>query len=169
MIAIQQATTEQQFAEVRRLMRAFVAWHRERHRKEIDLVDRYFDAAAFDRELATLPGKYAPPSGRLLLASVEDRPAGTVALRDLGDGTCEMKRMFVDPEFHGRGVGIALAESIIREAKSAGYALMRLDTGSRQREAQGLYRRLGFQTVQPYYELPDHLKSWLVFMELKLN
>jgi GNAT superfamily N-acetyltransferase len=169
MIAIRQATTADELTEVQKLMRAFIAWHRDRHHREAELIDRYFDAEAFEQELATLPGDYAPPAGRLLLADCDNRVAGCVALRDLGDGACEMKRMFVYPEFHGQGVGKALGEAIVAEGALAGYSLMRLDTGSRQIEAQTLYRRLGFTVIPPYYDLPDDLAQWLVFMERELK
>ena len=168
-ITVMDATTEEQLEVVRALMRAFVAWHRERHVADLRLIDGYFDGAAFDEEVAGLPGKYARPDGRLLLASVDGRAAGCVALRSLGDGSSEMKRMFVDPEFRGRGVGRALAVRLIDEARSAGYRTMRLDTSVRQLEAISLYERLGFTRIGPYYELPDELVDWLVFMELPLQ
>lgn len=87
-------------------MRAFIEWHRQRHRAESALIDQYFDPVAFDAELNGLPAEFAPPEGRLLLACHDDRPAGCVAVRDLGAGACEMKRMFVYSEFHGKGIGI---------------------------------------------------------------
>lgn len=169
MITISQASTEQQYDDVRDLMRAFIAWHRERHLEEADLIDSYFDPVAFENELAMLPGEFAPPAGRLLLASEDGTPAGCVALHDLGGGICEMKRMFVYSAFHGRGLGKKLAVAIIDEAKKSGYQYMRLDTGSRQVEAQGLYTRLGFKPIEAYYDLPENLRAWLVFMELDLT
>jgi GNAT superfamily N-acetyltransferase len=155
--------------DVRSLMRAFVTWHRARHAEDIALIERYFDQRAFDDELAGLPGKYARPHGRLLLAYVDRKPAGCVALRDLGDGVCEMKRMFVPEAFRGRGVGRALAERIIAEGKEAGYRAMRLDTSRRQSEAMQLYERAGFKRIPPYYDLADDVKDWLVFFELALR
>jgi len=169
MTTIRQATDPEEFAEVRELMRAFIAWHRERHRPEAALIDRYFDSVEFDAELNSLPGVFAPPKGRLLLATHDGKPAGCVALRDLGDGACEMKRMFVYAQYHGQGVGRALVEAIIEEARQIGYARMRLDTGARQIEAQTLYRSAGFRTIAPYYDLPDDMRAWLVFMELELR
>src|SRR5579862_7818449 len=116
-ITVMDATTTEQLDAVRGLMRAFVAWHRERHVDDLRLIDGYFDGAAFDAEVAGLAGKYGRPEGRLLLALVDGRPAGCVALRSLGDGSSEMKRMFVDPEFRGRGVGKALAVRLIDKGR----------------------------------------------------
>ena len=79
-----------------------------------------------------------------------------------------MKRMFVRPEFHGLGLGGALAQRVIGEAKEIGYERMLLDTGARQAEAKGLYRSLGFHEIEPYYELPSEVAAWLTFMELPL-
>ena len=168
MIQIVEPTQPTGLDDVRALMRAFVAWHRARHVGDIDLIERYFDQAAFDEELAGLPGKYARPRGRLLLASVDGQPAGCVALRDLGDGICEMKRMFVPEAFRGRGVGRALAEHLIAAGSEAGYRAMRLDTSRRQSEAMHLYERAGFRRIPPYYTLADDVKDWLVFFELTL-
>lgn len=162
------AATDADLDGVRRLMRDFVAWHHQRHAAHRALIDRYFDPAAWEAELAALPGAFAPPRGRLLVAVVDGTVAGCVALRDLGDGACEMKRMFVDPAFHGRGLGKALAEALIAEARAIGYDRMFLDTGPDQHEAQGLYRRLGFRPVAPYYDIDPEMREWLVFMERDL-
>ncbi len=167
-IAVQVPKTPTQLDQVRALMRSFIAWHKERHREDIHLINAYFDDAAFEEEIASLPGKYIPPRGQLLLATLGEAPAGCVALRDIDSCSCEMKRMFVYPQHHGKAVGRALAEAIIKEARALGYRAMRLDTSVRQDEANGLYRRLGFQTIEPYYELPEDVRNWLVFMELKL-
>jgi len=167
-IRITEATAPWELDAVRALERAFVAWHRDRHTQDLHLIDSYFDAAAFEQELASLPGAYSPPAGRLLLATVDGEPAGCVALHPLDAGYCEMKRMFVYPQFHGRGLGVALAGAVIDAARGIGYRAMRLDTSIRQAEALGLYRRFGFEVVPPYYELAPGLRDWLVFMELPL-
>ena len=142
-------STQVQLDQVRSLMRAFVAWHRLRHATDLVIIDQYFDEKGFEAELAGLPGKYTPPLGCLLLAQVDGQPAGCVALRAMDGGVCEMKRMFVDPHFQGRGVGRGLAEALIGEARQAGYSAMRLDTGPRQVEAQTLYHSLGFKDIGP--------------------
>ena len=168
MIQVFTPQTAAHLNQVRALMRAFVAWHRERHTQDLHLIDAYFDADEFDRELASLPGEYSPPDGALLLAHWQGAAAGCVALRRLDSGACEMKRMFVYPQLHGKGLGRALGQAIIREARSAGYSVMRLDTSVRQVEAQQLYATLGFHRIDPYYELPHAVRNWLVFMELAL-
>ncbi|HEU5104153.1 MAG TPA: GNAT family N-acetyltransferase [Roseiflexaceae bacterium] len=167
-ISVQIARTTVQLDAVRSLLRSFIAWHRQRHRQDVHLIDQYFDKPAFEEELASLPGKYAPPKGQLLLASAEGVAAGCVALREIDGSACEMKRMFVYPQLQGKGIGRALAEVLINEARRLGYTSIRLDTSIRQNEAKALYQRLGFQVIQPYYELPQELRNWLVFMELKL-
>lgn len=165
---VRRAESERDFEAVAQLMRAFVAWHYERHSADRAVIDRYFDPDRFAAELAGLPGEFAPPRGALLVAEEGGRIAGCVALRPLCDDACEMKRMFVFPEFHGRGVGLQLGEAIVGKARQAGYRRMMLDTGPAQREAQGLYRRLGFRDAEPYYPLSPELRDWLVFMEMDL-
>jgi ribosomal protein S18 acetylase RimI-like enzyme len=105
----------------------------------------------FEQELAGLPGPYAPPSGCLLLAFVGDEPAGCVALKQLDEGACEMKRLYVRSRYRGTGLGRTLAEQIIEEARSLGYRAIRLDTvPSVMAGAVALYRSLGFQDIPAY-------------------
>ncbi|MGZ5039098.1 MAG: GNAT family N-acetyltransferase [Usitatibacter sp.] len=108
----------------------------------------------FDRELATLPADYARPRGRLLLARIAGEPGGCVALRPLGDGDAEMKRLFVRPAYRGMGIGRTLAECVIDEARGLGYRRLKLDTLPQMREAQALYAALGFEETAPYNEHP---------------
>jgi len=120
----------------------------------------------FEQELAGLPGKYAPPRGRLLLALDDATPAGCVALRPLGDAVCEMKRLYVRPAARGTRLGRFLAETIIGEARTIGYARMRLDTLPFMQAAIRLYRSLGFVEIAPYYESPV---VGALFMELVIS
>jgi len=107
----------------------------------------------FEKELADLPGKYSPPSGRLLLAYVDNQLAGSVALRKHDEDTCEMKRLFLRPGFRGLGLGKALVVKIIDEAKSIGYKRMCLDTiPGKMDSAIALYEAMGFQDISPYYD-----------------
>jgi ribosomal protein S18 acetylase RimI-like enzyme len=119
----------------------------------------------FDQELAELPGRYAPPSGRLLIAMHDGRAGGCVALRKLEGETCEMKRLYVRPPIRGQKVGRQLAEAVIAAACEADYKRMRLDTLASMTSAIGLYESLGFHRITAYYEnpIPD-----VVYLELAL-
>ncbi len=121
----------------------------------------------YDKEVADLPGEYAPPRGRLLLALADDRVAAAcAALRDLGNGVCEMKRLFVRPDFRGQRLGLQLAQMILTEARAIGYKHIRLDTlPGKMDRAIAMYRALGFKDIAPYYHNPV---AGVAFMELEL-
>jgi GNAT superfamily N-acetyltransferase len=120
----------------------------------------------FDKELAELPGDYAPPDGRLLLAEYDGQLAACVALHKLEPGVCEMKRLYLRPLFRGKGLGRALAERIIAEARQIGYQRMRLDTVEPvMKDAVAMYGKLGFEEVAPYRPNPV---AGAMYMELKL-
>jgi putative acetyltransferase len=120
----------------------------------------------FDEELASLPGDYAPPEGRLLLAEYESQLAGCVALHKLDPAICEMKRLYLRPQFRGKGLGRSLAERIIAEARQIGYRHMRLDTVEPvMKDAVAMYRMLGFREIAPYRSNPI---AGTLYMELEL-
>lgn len=120
----------------------------------------------FERELQGLPGDYAPPDGRLLLARYENQAAGCVALHRLEDDICEMKRLYLRPAFRGKGLGRLLVDRVIAEAGSIGYRRMRLDTvPSSMQDAVALYRRKGFREITPYRENPI---AGALYLELEL-
>jgi GNAT superfamily N-acetyltransferase len=150
-----QASSSEEIEQARELFEEYAAW------LQIDLCFQ-----SFDKELAGLPGQYAPPDGRLLLAIEDDQLVGCVALRKIGEGTCEMKRLFLRSQFRGQGSGRKLAETIIAEARQIGYERMRLDTlPGRMDQAIKLYRALGFQEIPAYYHNPV---EGATFMELLL-
>ena len=120
----------------------------------------------FDKELAELPGDYTPPEGRLLLAEYVGELAACVALHKLEPGICEMKRLYLRPQFRGKGLGRALADRIIADARQIGYHRMRLDTVEPvMKDAVAMYRKLGFKQVAPYRPNPI---AGAMYMELEL-
>ncbi len=139
MVTIVQATSAAEVEEAREL---FLEYGRS--------LDFSLCFQGFDEELAALPGCYAPPSGRLLLARGDGEYIGCVGLRDLGDGICEMKRLYLRPVARGTGLGRVLAEKVIAEARAIGYSRMRLDTLPSMGAALGLYDDLGFADIGPY-------------------
>lgn len=144
-VRITPAITATDLAAITDLFRAYAA------SLDVDLAYQDFKA-----ELAGLPGKYAPPSGALLLArGVGGHNLGCVALRAMETpGCCEMKRLYVAPEGRGLGLGRRLVEALIQEAKRLGYREMQLDTLPSMADAQALYRKLGFEVAVPYYDTP---------------
>jgi GNAT superfamily N-acetyltransferase len=108
----------------------------------------------FEAELASLPGDYARPRGRMLVARIAGEPAGCVALRPVGPLDAEMKRLYVRPAFRGMGVGRLLAECVIDEARALGYSTLKLDTLPSMSAAHALYEELGFQETPPYNDNP---------------
>jgi putative acetyltransferase len=120
----------------------------------------------FDKELAELPGDYAPPEGRLLLAEFEGQLAGCVALHKGKPGICEMKRLYLRPQFRGKGLGRVLADRVIAEARQIGYERMRLDTVEPvMKDAVAMYRKIGFREIAPYRANPI---AGAMYMELQL-
>lgn len=136
------------------------------------LFREYADSLGFDldfqdfvRELDELPGDYAPPDGCLLLAKEGSQLIGCVALRKIDNETCEMKRLYVRPDFRGKGIGRALSQKIIDEAHAIGYRRMRLDTIPTMKQANALYYSFGFKKIKPYRYNPI---EGALFMELQL-
>lgn len=120
----------------------------------------------FEAELRGLPGDYAPPGGALLLAFLGEEIAGSVAVRPLYKGVCEMKRLYVRPRWRGLGIGRRLIEAVLVEARRAGYHAIRLDTLPSMTAARGIYESLGFRAIPPYYQsaIPG-----TAFLELDLS
>jgi ribosomal protein S18 acetylase RimI-like enzyme len=141
---ILQVESFEEIEEARRLFREYEAW------LDVDLCFQ-----SFKEELKNLPGKYAAPTGRLLLAFADEKIAGCIALRKIDDETCEMKRLFVREDFRGSGAGKKLIEKLIAEARALGYKRMLLDTlPDKMPKAVALYRFYGFRQIAPYYDNP---------------
>ncbi len=149
------AATEEDYREARVLLREY----------EVEIeVDLCFQE--FEEELKTLDRVYGSPGGRFLLLRQGERTAGCVALRDLGGGICEMKRLFLRPGFRGKGLGRKCVEQIVQTAREMGYAAVRLDTLPSMYAAIALYRSMGFTEIAPYAENPV---EGALFMELGLG
>jgi len=152
------AKSLQEINEVRKLFREYEAY------LNVDLCFQQFES-----ELSNLPGKYAPPSGALLLAKDGEMSIGCGALRSIHsfeDGACELKRLYVRPEARGMGVGKQIAKRLIKEGVLLGYSTMVLDTLDRLEAAIQLYESLGFVRTEPYYENP---LSGVVYLKLDLR
>ena len=155
MIKITQAETPLQIEEARILFRDYEKWF------GMNLCFQNFD-----EEVANLPGKYAKPEGRLLLASADEKTAGCIALRKLEEDICEMKRLYVRDDFQGLGIGVSLIEKLFEEAQMIGYKKMRLDTfPPKMQKAVKLYESYGFREIPPYYHNPY---GEALFMEKEL-
>lgn len=151
---LQHALSQAQIQSVRELFEEYAA----SLRFDLDFQD-------FAAELESLPGDYAPPAGCLLLAIHDGQTVGCVGLRPLEAEICEMKRLYVRPQFRGLGAGHALAEAIVGQARAIGYARMRLDTIIEMDKAQSLYEKLGFVDIAPYRHNP---LEGVRYMELDL-
>jgi putative acetyltransferase len=134
-------------------------------RKELPAVIRYFEN--YEQEISNnLPGRFGLPMGCLLLARYQTKPAGCVGLMDLGDSICELRRLFVKPEYRRLGVGKALIEAAIEHAKRIGYNRLWLNTNKRMATAEKLYRSYGFRDIEPYEQFDV---DGMVFLELTLT
>lgn len=120
----------------------------------------------FDNELENFPNQYSPPTGNLFLALSENDPIGCVGVRSFEKDICEMKRLYVKPEYRGKGAGKELAVSAIKSGKELGYEYMRLDTLSSMETANQLYKSLGFIQIKSYRDNPI---DGAIYMELNLD
>jgi ribosomal protein S18 acetylase RimI-like enzyme len=153
-LTVLHATSSEQFEETRGLFKEYAS------SLGVDLCFQ-----DFEHELKQLPGEYSEPNGCILVAYRDSVLVGCVALRPLTSEICEMKRMYVRPTFRGQGIGRILAQDVIKEARRRGYRKLRLDSLPTMREAQALYRSLGFTEISPYR--PNPIQG-AMFMELEL-
>ncbi len=168
MLKVIQADTQEQIQRFQELVAEYKAWDIEMSGRmglnEDTLLD--FGYKESDHELVA---EFAPPGGRLLLASFDGHVAGCAGLRRLSPEIGEIKRVYVRPAFRRKRVGRALIEAIISAARTIGYRKLRLETASFMEGAQALYRSLGFDLIEPYREIPEVMRHLGVFMELNLE
>ena len=168
MVEIVVAQSAAQLQRVRELSRGYVAWLVELD-KSLGVYDPdVFRAYGYETGEAQVPGEYGAPDGCLLLAVVDLRPAGCVALRRFNESTCEMRMLFVHPEFQGLGIGRELVVGLLGEGRKMGYSTMCLETSRHMVSAHRLYASLGFQEVGQYNDRHDSLKDIKTFMEKRL-
>jgi GNAT superfamily N-acetyltransferase len=167
MIDILRAESPDHFQSVRELITEFFAWDLQ------TTTSLGFDAALMDYQYSAeglqLPGDFAPPEGCFLLATYDGQPAGCAAFRQFAPGICELKRMYVRPQFRGHGIARKLVETLVDEARQRNYSMMYLETTTFMQHAQALYHSLGFYNVEPYYQIPEALLPMTVFLERKLT
>ncbi len=164
MVTIDQATDSTQIAAVQELMREYLLW----------AFETFLGAEAaptfneWDAEVKSLPGIYAPPMGRLLLATVDGQPAGCVALKQKEDRVSELKRMYVRPSFRGQKIGLQLGQKLLEEARTIGYKIIYLDSDRRMTHAHKIYENIGFKYIPAPDGFPKEIIPLAVFMECEL-
>ena len=168
MITICCAETEGHFQHVHELMAELMAWDSAQTEKAgldpNEFLDFYYRPSD-----SKLPGVYAPPEGRLLLATHLHNIAGCIAFQRMTPDICEIKRMYVREKFRGMRIGVNLMQELISKARAAGYGTMRLETTTFMQAAIAVYSSLGFKTRTPYYTIPQNFSDVTVFMELDLG
>ncbi len=163
------ATTNEDYAAFGELVREYWDWLQTRYADLPGFVDAMGGHQALDAELRSLSAKYGPPSGRVLLARRDGVVVGGIALRDLGDRACEMKRLFVPDRHQGHGTGRRLCQVLLDTALADGYRVMLLDTGMGNTEALAMYATLGFRECPAYHDYPAELMPHLRFLERRLT
>jgi putative acetyltransferase len=164
MLTILRADGEAYLGQVRELILELTAWDlAQASRLHLDpkLVSEFFYSVPDE-----LPGAYGPPDGSLFLATHSGKAAGCVAFRRFSSDACEVKLMYVRPQFRGMGIGRRLVDMLIQAAREAGYSLMRLETTTAADTAVSLYRSVGFRPGQPYYRISDTFREITIFMKL---
>jgi len=165
-IRIAQATTPAEIDRTRDLLREYTRWAMESFESNATTAPTFQN---LERELANLPGAYAPPDGRLFLAELDGEPAGCIALRRHDGTSGEVKRLYVKPGLRGHRIGGRLVSALIDAAREIGYRRLVLDSHRSMTGAHALYQQAGFQVVETPAAFPEHLKPVVVFMEMTLD
>lgn len=167
-VVVREASSGKDYEVFSLLIGEYVSWLRSRYEQDNWFIAEVLDKQALAGELENLSAMYGSSNGRAFVAVYEDEVRGCGAYRRLADGTCEMKRVFVRQRFQGAGLGRRLCTELIAAAREDGFFLMRLDTGNLMSEAITMYKSFGFKECPPYYEYPEKLMPYFVFMELQL-
>jgi GNAT superfamily N-acetyltransferase len=165
LLTIAQVKTTADITAMQELIREYTTW-------AFKLEAKSHEAPTFaglEEELANLPGEFAPPGGRLLLAKYDGRPAGCIALKRHDSTTCELKRFYVRPDFRGLGIGKSLVQQLLDEACRSGYRRMVLDSHYTMKKAHDIYEAFGFKRVSAPSDYPEELIPIVVFMEVDLG
>ena len=167
MIQFIQATSKEDFIKVKELFIEYMEWVLENLSEEYGITFDVRELVSQDMDNIEI---FSPPHGRLLLVTVDSNVVGLSCLRNIGDGIGEIKRMYIQPKFRGKGYGKGLMEYLYQEAKKIGYHSLRLDSVNFMKAAHGLYRSFGFKEREPYpeSEIPEEIHEYWVFMELEL-
>lgn len=168
MVRVVRAVTVEQIQRVQELFTEYFDFLRTDVDTGVSDLNDVPQLAGYEEEVATLPGRYAPPNGCLLLAEHEGQAAGCVAFYKFEDGVCEIKRLWVRPQFRGKKISRLLVERLIEEAREVGYTAIVLSTVDILKEARALYESLGFKTTAPYFDLPEVMLAHEIFMRLDL-
>lgn len=169
MLTIVQVVTDEHIRQTQELFVEYFEFLRTEVDTHLDDLNDAPPLAGYEDEIATLPGKYAPPDGRLLLALDAGEAAGCVAFYKFDEGVCEVKRLWARRKFRGKKVGRLLVEKLIEEARNIGYSSMILSTVDILTEAQSLYTSLGFKPTAPYFDASEELMAHEIFMRLDLS
>jgi GNAT superfamily N-acetyltransferase len=165
---VREAASPDDYAAMALCIADYIDWMRTRYGQAAWVINAVLDQQSLSSELTHLDTHYGPPNGRAFVALSGETIVGCGAYRTLGEGICEMKRVFVQQAMQGQGLGARLCETLIAFARSDGFTQMRLDTGDRMIEAIALYRKLGFEACAPYADYPPQLLPSLRVMALKL-
>ncbi len=168
MIDIIEVTNQSQYQAIELLMHEYIAWDTEQTAR-LGLDPELFLNFYYGEEPDSLPSKFAPPGGCLLLANLNGHLAGCVGYRQLSEHVCELKQLYVRPECRGHGIGRALVMELLQRARLGGYQKVKLETGSFMTAAHLLYQSFGFEFCEPYFEIPATLRELTHFMELSLK
>jgi len=169
MVTIAQVESPEQIQQAQELFTEYFAWLKTDVDTDVEDFDDVPSLAGYKEEIAGLPGKFAPPDGRLLLAQHEGKAAGCVAFYKFNDGVCEVKRMWLRPEFRGKKIGRLLMETLIEDARKLGYQSMILNTVDILTAAISLYESLGFVKTEPYYAPGELVLDYELFYKLDLS